>query len=95
MFMFRTKLLIFLLAFLLLVSESAMAQYPVIKAEQVKSWMEGKKKVCLIDARPAEEYQQGHIAGAVNIMPDNMKTSAARLPKDKAAPIIIYCRGMN
>jgi rhodanese-related sulfurtransferase len=93
--MSKAKLLIFLLAFLLLASTSAMAQYPVINADQVKSWMEGKKAVCLIDARPAEEYQKGHIAGAVNIMPDNMKTSSTSLPRDKAAPIIFYCRGMN
>ncbi len=93
--MSRTKLLLFLFGSLFLVSTSALAQYPVITAEQVKTWMEGKKKVCLIDARPAEEYQQGHIAGAINIMPDNMKTSGARLPKDKAGLIIIYCRGMN
>ena len=93
--MSRTKLFLFLFGSLFLASTSAMAQYPVLTAEEVKTWLDGKKKVCLIDARPAEEYQQGHIAGAINIMPDNMKASSARLPKDKAAPIIIYCRGMN
>lgn len=93
--MSRTKIFIFLFGSLFLASTSAMAQYTVITAEEVKTWMEGKKRVCLIDARPAEEYLQGHIGGAINIMPDNMKASAARLPRDKAAPVIIYCRGMN
>jgi len=93
--MSRMKQCISLLGFLFLVSSTAMAQYPVIAAEQVKTWMEGNKKVYLIDARTAEEYLQGHIAGAINIMPDNMKTSSARLPRDKATPIIFYCRGMS
>ena len=93
--MSRTKLFLFLFGALFFVSTSAVAQYPVVTAEEVKTWLDGKKKVCLIDARPAEEYQQGHISGAINIMPEAMKTSAARLPRDKAAPIIIYCRGVN
>jgi rhodanese-related sulfurtransferase len=93
--MSKEKLFMFLLGSLLLASSTALAQYPVINAEQVKTWMEGNKKVYLIDARPVEEYQQGHIAGAINIMPDDMKSSSARLPKDKAAPIIFYCRGMS
>jgi rhodanese-related sulfurtransferase len=91
----NSKMFMFLFGFLFLFSAVAVAQYPVIDAEQLKSHVTGKKKVLLIDARPAEEYQQGHIPGAINIMPDNMKSSVARLPKDKSAPIIFYCRGIG
>ena len=93
--MVRTRMFLFLLGFLFLTLTVAMAQYPVIDAEQLKSHVTGKKKVLLIDARPAEEYLQGHIPGAINIMPDHMKASGTRLPKDKSAAIIFYCRGVS
>jgi rhodanese-related sulfurtransferase len=83
----------FLLVFMFFSSTAAMAQYPIVDAEQLKSRLQGKQKVVLIDARPEEEYQQAHIPGAVNIRSDRIKDEAARLPKDKTAPIIFYCRG--
>ncbi len=79
--------------FLFIKATSAMAQFPTIDSEQLKTWMHGKQKAVLIDARPAEEYRQAHIPGAINIPADRMKTGTSHLPKDKAAPIIFYCRG--
>jgi len=67
----------------------------VVNADQVKAWMKGDKKVLPVDARTQEEYLQGHIPGAINIMPDNMKAEAKRLPRDKATPLIFYCRGIS
>jgi rhodanese-related sulfurtransferase len=93
--MIKTKTFLFLFAFLLLSSSSVMAQFTVIDAQQLRSYLTGKKHAVLVDSRTAEEYQQAHIPGAINIVPDEMKAKAARLPKDKAAPIIFYCRGMD
>ena len=91
--MIKYRIIIMLLAFLFISATSAMAQFPTIDSEQVKTWMHGKQKAVLIDARPAEEYQQAHIPGAINIPADRMKMETSRLPKDKATPIIFYCRG--
>ena len=91
--MTKPRILVFLLGFLFFISTSAMAQYPVIDAAQLKSRLLGKQKVVLIDARPEEEYQQAHIPGALNIPADRIKTEAARLPKDKKTAMIFYCRG--
>jgi rhodanese-related sulfurtransferase len=33
------------------------------------------------------------VAGAISIPADRMKVDRAKLPKDKATPIIFYCRG--
>jgi phage shock protein E len=85
----------FAACFLLLISSTALAQFPVIDVEQMKSKLDGKQKVVVVDARTFEEYQQGHIPGAINIIPDNIKSSSANLPKDKKAPIVFYCRGME
>ncbi len=89
----RVKILTFLLSFLLLTAATSFAQFPVIDSEQLKTHMKGSQKVILIDARPAGEYREGHIPGALNIPPERMKAEASRLPKNKTAPIIFYCRG--
>ena len=48
--------------------------------------------VVLIDVRPAEEFEQGHIAGAVSVPLDEIRTWARdKAPKRKQ--IVAYCRG--
>jgi hydroxyacylglutathione hydrolase len=69
-----------------------LAQYPVVKAEDIKPLVSQKKAV-IIDARLPEEYLAGHIPGALNIPAERMLLEAARLPADKATPLIFYCRG--
>ena len=76
-----------------LISSTALAQYPIVTAEQVKAWMGGKQKVVLIDTRLPEEFTEAHIPGAVNIPAERMKIEKAKLPTDKSTPIIFYCRG--
>jgi rhodanese-related sulfurtransferase len=92
--MLRTRVfLLFLFGFMLISIRPAIAQVPNVSAEEVKTWMEGKRTVVLIDSRLPDEYKAGHIPGAINIPAERMKFEAARLPKDKATPIIFYCRG--
>ncbi len=76
-----------------LLSSVAMAQYPIVTAEQVRAWMGGKQKVVLIDTRLPEEYAAAHIPGAINIPAERVAIEKAKLPKDKSTPIIFYCRG--
>jgi rhodanese-related sulfurtransferase len=89
------RILWLLTGFLLLFSRGAMAQYPIVSAEEVRTWMMGKRPVVLIDTRMFEEYQQAHLPGAISIPADTMKGEAAKLPKDKTTPIIFYCRGLG
>ncbi len=91
--MIRAKIFSFVFALLLLTATASFAQYPVIDSDQVTSYLHGSQKVVLIDARPADEYRQAHIPGAINVPPERMKAAASRLPKNKTAPIIFYCRG--
>lgn len=50
-----------------------------------------------IDARPAEEYVEGHIAGAFNLslemIPDSNRVNDVFQWLDKSRPIVVYCRG--
>ena len=91
----RVKIILFLFVFFSLIVTSAMAQYPVINAEETRSWMTGSKKVVLIDTRTHEEYQQAHLPGAISIPAERMKTEAAKLPRNKTTPLIFYCRGLG
>lgn len=92
----KTKVFILLAGILLFsASSSAAAQAQILTAEQVKAWVDGKRKFVLIDARLPEEYGEAHIPGAINITPERMKLDKARLPKDKSTPLIFYCRGIG
>jgi rhodanese-related sulfurtransferase/DNA-binding MarR family transcriptional regulator len=48
--------------------------------------------VVIIDVRPAEEFEHGHIAGAVSVPLDALKTWA-REAAPRRKPIVAYCRG--
>jgi rhodanese-related sulfurtransferase len=48
--------------------------------------------VVVIDVRPAEEFEQGHISGAVSVPLEALKTWA-RDDAPKRKQIVAYCRG--
>jgi len=74
---------------------AVVAQYLIIGADQIAGFMTGAKKAALIDVRSPEEYLAGHIPGAVNIPAERIEAQKKRLPKDKTAPLIFYCRGVG
>lgn len=45
----------------------------------------------LIDVRTPGEFEQGSVAGAINIPVDNIPSKSDALPKEKSAPIIVFC----
>lgn len=47
--------------------------------------------IVLIDLRPAEEYQAGHIEGSISVPMEKLDSYLQELPKDKE--IVAYCRG--
>lgn len=69
--------------------ESRDALQPVRREELLKLARRGEAVV--IDVRPAEEYEAGHIAGAVNVPLDALPRFLKKLPKEQE--IVAYCRG--
>ncbi len=59
-------------------------------AEDLKRKLHDEELV-LVDVRPEEEYQAGHIADALSIPHDRIEQELSKLPKDKG--IVAYCRG--
>ena len=47
--------------------------------------------VIVLDARPASEYNAGHIAGAISVPIDQLQRRLRALPRDKE--YVAYCRG--
>lgn len=47
----------------------------------------------LLDVRTPEEFNSGHIPGAVNISVDQLAQRLSEVPQDK--PVVLYCRSGN
>lgn len=50
-----------------------------------------KDNLVVLDVRPIEEYEAGHLPGAVSIPLDELRKRVKELPKSKQ--IVAYCRG--
>jgi rhodanese-related sulfurtransferase len=48
-------------------------------------------QVVVLDVRPAEEYQSGHIPGAISIPLTELKNRLAEIPRRRE--VVAYCRG--
>ncbi len=55
--------------------------------------LEQKKGMMLLDVRPAKEYEQGHIPGAVHVPLADVGDRVKKLKKDK--DLVVYCRSGN
>jgi len=62
---------------------------PVSRAELVARAQSGA--VTVLDVRPRDEYERGHVPGALCVPLDELEARLAEL--DSARPIVAYCRG--
>ncbi len=50
------------------------------------------REVVVIDVRPAEEYEAGHIAGALSIPLSRLEKRLSEIPRERE--VVAYCRGL-
>lgn len=62
-----------------------------ISTEQLKTKIDRKDAISLVETLAPERYREAHIPGAMNIPPEKIKELAARLLPNKDAEIITYC----
>jgi rhodanese-related sulfurtransferase/DNA-binding transcriptional ArsR family regulator len=62
---------------------------PILRTELLDRARSGD--VVVLDLRPREEYEAGHIPGALSVPLDALEEQLARLPLE--AEIVAYCRG--
>lgn len=66
--------------------------YVQISAAEAKALMDSEKDYVIIDARTQEEYDAGHIPGAVLIPEYEIADRAESKLPDKNQLILVYCR---
>ena len=92
------KLIFLLLAVLLLTAcgqdkeNDQGAVYVNITAEEAKQIMDTEEGYIILDVRTQEEYDQGHIPGAILISHEEIAEKAEDVLTDKDQLILVYCR---
>jgi rhodanese-related sulfurtransferase len=54
-----------------------------IKRNELQQKLEHPKKSLVLETLPPEQYRQGHIPGALNLSPDQVRTFAFRIGAQK------------
>ena len=92
------KLILFLLAVMLLTAcgqdkeNDKGAVYVNITAEEAKQIMDSEEGYIILDVRTQEEYDEGHIPGAILISHEEIEEKAEDVLTDKDQLILVYCR---
>ena len=92
------KLIFLLLAVMLLTAcgqdkeKDQGAVYVNITAEEAKQIMDSQEGYIILDVRTQEEYDQGHIPGAIQIPHEEIPEKAEDVLTDKDQLILVYCR---
>ena len=68
------------------------AVYVNITAEEAKQIMDTEEGYIILDVRTQEEYDQGHIPGAIVISHEEITEKAEDVLADKEQLILVYCR---
>ena len=92
------KLIFFLLAAMLLTAcgqteeNHREAVYVNITAQEAREIMDTREGYVILDVRTQEEYNQGHIPGAILIPDTEIEAKAEEVLADKDQLILVYCR---
>ena len=92
------KLILFLLTAMLLVGcgqanqNNQEAVYMNITAQEAKQIMDSEEGCIILDTRTQEEYDEGHIPGAIVIPHDEITDRAEEELPDKDQLLLVYCR---
>ena len=92
------KLMMILLAALLLTActptneNDLEVTYMNITAEEAKTIMDTEEGYIILDVRAQDEYDEGHIPGAIVIPHTQIEAEAENVLTDKDQLILVYCR---
>ena len=73
-------------------SDGGAASYEQISGAEAKALMDSETGYIIIDARTQEEYDEGHIPGAIMIPEYEIADRAEKELADKDQLILVYCR---
>ena len=73
-------------------SDGGSATYDQISGAEAEALMDSESGYIIIDARTQEEYDEGHIPGAIMIPEYEIADRAEKELPDKDQLILVYCR---
>lgn len=73
--------------------ERARREVPEVTAHEVKTQIDQRADVTIIDIREREEFVQGHVPGALFIPRGYLELQIEQHAPDRNAPLVIYCAG--
>lgn len=82
----------FLCLLLLTACSGSAATYETISAKEAKTLMDSKTGYVILDVRTQEEFDTGHIPGAVLLPDTQVSAQSKQMLTDKKQLILVYCR---
>ncbi len=70
----------------------APAEYHKLTAEEAKARMDSGDPVIIVDVRTLEEFQSGHVPGAINVPNEGILNEMPDQLPDKDQELLLYCR---
>jgi rhodanese-related sulfurtransferase len=62
-----------------------------ISTDELKTKLDRKQNITVVETLAPERYREAHIPGALNIPPEKIKELAPQLLPSKNAEIVTYC----
>ena len=62
-----------------------------ISTQELKTKLDGKDPIKVVETLAPERYREAHIPGALNIPPEQVKELAPQLLPNKDVEIVTYC----
>ena len=66
-------------------------EIPIISRDELKARLDRGDDFTLVEALPPPAYHDGHIPGAINLPPVQVRELAPKRLPDKTAEIVVYC----
>ncbi len=77
--------------FLSTMIENLKNPYDSIVVDELTKRLQGSDRPMLVDVRPGEMYEKGHVPGSVNIPLEELPDRADEIPSDRESPIVMVC----
>jgi rhodanese-related sulfurtransferase len=71
----------------------ANSDIPLISQDELKDALDRGDPLTVVEALPPPAYRSGHIRGAINLPPIQVRDLAPKRLPDKSANIVVYCAG--
>jgi hypothetical protein len=73
--------------------ENARHQVKHIESAQLADWLKAQHPVFIIDVREKEEFERGHLPGAVHLSKGLLERDIEKLIANPDTEIVVYCSG--